>query len=459
MSAVVQHNMTPGRNAVQLPAGEGGGVFAFDGDGTTSRNVFSAHVRALAARLPDAAHAVNLCEDRYRFLVAFCAAAVRGQANLLPPTRTRAAIDEVRARYPDSYCIGDGDACGCDTVLADTGTHFVHLATALPALEGAPLRIDESAVVAIGFTSGSTGVPTANAKTLASLRTSTAQNHAALASLWPPGTVPHVVATVPPQHMYGVELSVMLPLLTDVAVHRGRPFFPEDIARALHEARQARLLVTTPVHLRALLASGVALPPLAGIVTATAPLSQALAAQAEARYGCEVRETFGSTETCIFASRRTAREEAWTPYPGVRLQPQPDGTLVSAPHLARPVLLADLVEVRGDAGFVLRGRQADLLEIAGKRASLADLTRRLLEIDGVDDGVVFQLDEEAAGVRRVAAAYVSETLDEDALRVALRRSIDPVFLPRPLRRVPALPRNETGKLPRAALLRLLQTGL
>jgi acyl-coenzyme A synthetase/AMP-(fatty) acid ligase len=31
-----------------------------------------------------------------------------------------------------------------------------------------------------------------------------------------------------------------------------------------------------------------------------------------------------------------------------------------------------------------------------------------------------------------------------------------VFLPRRLRLVDALPRNETGKLPRAALLRLLQ---
>jgi acyl-coenzyme A synthetase/AMP-(fatty) acid ligase len=38
----------------------------------------------------------------------------------------------------------------------------------------------------------------------------------------------------------------------------------------------------------------------------------------------------------------------------------------------------------------------------------------------------------------------------------LRRSIDPVFLPRRLRRVEALPRNETGKLPRAALLAALK---
>ena len=43
-----------------------------------------------------------------------------------------------------------------------------------------------------------------------------------------------------------------------------------------------------------------------------------LAAAAEARFGCEVREVFGSTETCVIARRRTARETAWTPLPGVR---------------------------------------------------------------------------------------------------------------------------------------------
>src|SRR3546814_4244725 len=75
------------------------------------------------------------------------------------------------------------------------------------------------------------------------------------------------------------------------------------------------------------------------------PLPQPLAAAAEARFGCEVREVFGSTETCIIARRRTALEDAWTPLPGVRVTPQPDGTLVHAGHLPQPVALADLVEL------------------------------------------------------------------------------------------------------------------
>ncbi|KLI99050.1 AMP-ligase [Luteimonas sp. FCS-9] len=444
-----------------MAGGDGQRAIAFGGDGPVPLATFLAHVRGVAASLPEAPYALNLCEDRYRFLVAFCAVALRGQTTLLPPSRTRGAIDDVRARHPDSYCIGDRDDCGCDAAgeaePAAMPPHYVRLPDVLPLAPGGGMpTLDAEAVVAIGFTSGSTGVPAANAKTWGSFHASTAQNLAALADLHGAGTLP-VVATVPPQHMYGMELSVLLPLLGDAAVHGARPFFPEDIAAALRDAPTPALLVTTPVHLRTLVDSGVALPPLAAIVTATAPLPQALAAQAEARFGCEVRELFGSTETCIFARRRTAREIAWTPFAGVRLQPVPDGTLVAAPHLPEPRMLADIVELDAQGRFVLRGRQADMIEIAGKRASLADLTRRLLAIDGVRDGVICQAaTADAYGVRRIAAVVVADSaLDDTALLAALRESTDPVFLPRRLRRVDALPRNETGKLPRAALEALL----
>ena len=446
MSAVIQ----PGAEAPLAPIASGGATRAvvFDARGDVPLERFLAQVRGVAATLPAGAHAINLCEDRYRFLVAFCAVALRGQTNLLPPSRAPAAVDEAMAQHPDSYCIGDGE-------LSPAPARYLRLPDVLPERIGDAPMIDDDALVAIGYTSGSTGRPQANPKTWGSFRRSTAQNLAALSDLWPEGEA-HVVATVPPQHMYGMEMSVLLPLLGPVAVHAARPFFPEDVARALSHARAPRILVTTPVHLRALLVSDCTLPPLRAIVSATAPLSAELAAQAEARFGCEVREVFGSTETCVIARRRTARDTAWTPFPGVRVVPQPDGAAVHAPHLATPVVLADLVEVEPDGRFHLRGRNADLLEIAGKRASLGDMTRKLLAIPGVEDGIVVQLDHPGeGGVRRIAALAVAPTLDEGSILAALRRTIDPVFLPRPLRCVPALPRNETGKVTRESVTALL----
>lgn len=454
MSAVVHDPLqsTRGDQALPLAAGDHARTLAYCDGRPVTAGTFIAQVRAVARLLPDAPHAVNLCLDRYRYLVAFCAVALRGQATLMPSSRTPAAVDLVRAQYPDSYCIGDEDEAGWGASVSP----WMALPSPLPVLDGPEPRIAADSIVAVGFTSGSTGAPSPHPKTWGGLFRCTLQNMAALSGLWPPGGQAHVVATVPPQHMFGMEMSVLLPLLGGTSVHAGRPFFPADIAGALEELPGNRLLVTTPVHLRALVESGAALPPLSAIITATAPLAPGLAAAAEQRFNAPVREFFGSTETCIIASRRTAIEQAWTPFPGVRLQPRPDGTLVQAPQLAAPVALADLIESDAAGRFVLRGRQADLLEIAGKRASLGELTRHLLAIPGVEDGVVLQLDEaDALGVSRIAAVAVAPDLDEGRILDALRRAVDPVFLPRRLRLVPALPRNETGKLPRAALLQLL----
>jgi acyl-coenzyme A synthetase/AMP-(fatty) acid ligase len=249
MSAVIRTANPDATERSPLVLGNPDGVIAFSGGITVTSSAFAAHVRGVAALLPDTRHVVNLCEDRYRFLVLFCAAAMRGQTTLLPPSRTRAAIAAVRRHHPDSACVGDGEGCGCEL---PEGVHFLRLPQAMPSLDGDMPRVDDDAVVAIGFTSGSTGVPKPNAKTWRGFRTSTAQNIAALDGLWPAGATVAIVATVPPQHMYGMELSVLLPLLTDVAVHTGKPFFPGDVADALRDAAAPRLLVTTPVHLRAL---------------------------------------------------------------------------------------------------------------------------------------------------------------------------------------------------------------
>jgi acyl-coenzyme A synthetase/AMP-(fatty) acid ligase len=253
-----------------------------------------------------------------------------------------------------------------------------------------------------------------------------------------------------------MEFSVLLPLLAGMAVHAARPLFPADLARALHELPTPRVLVSTPVHLRALVESPQQFPPAALVVSATAPLDRELAQAVEAKLGGRLLEIFGSTETCAFASRRTAQDESWSLYDGVQLESTSDGTLVAAPWNRQRILLQDHVELHGTREFRVHGRSADLIEVAGKRASLADLTQRVLALDGVRDAVVFQPGTETvATIRRVAALVVAPGLTATQIRDRLAVSVDPAFLPRPLVLVDALPRNELGKLPRAALLAAL----
>lgn len=416
-------------------------VVAWRADRAVTAGEFLDEVCALAARLPSARHVVNLCDDRYRFIVSFCAAAVAGQTNLLPGTRTQQAIAETLDAYTDSYVLAE-------RAFDPSPTRQFVLPETLHGSAASMPSLPTDRVVAIAFTSGSTGIPKANPKTWGAVCASSAFNATAVCN----GGAPNIVATVPAQHMYGLELSVLLPLRSRAAIHSGHPFFPADIARALAQIPAPRVLVTTPHHLRALLRSDAALPVLDAVVSATAPLDAQLAAEAEVRFATNVIEVFGSTETCVIAQRRAAHDEPWHLYPGVSLHPQPDGTLVNAPYFSAPTLLHDIVELLPDRCFRLRGRNGDLLEIAGKRASLADLNRRLLAVTGVEDGVILQLDADASGVQRLAALAVAPNLTAPQILDALRAGVDPVFLPRPLRIVDRLPRNATGKLLRAALL-------
>jgi acyl-coenzyme A synthetase/AMP-(fatty) acid ligase len=407
---------------------------------------FMAMAADLANHLPDRPAALNLCERRDNFLLAFVALLIRGQACLLPPSRAPAVVAEVMEAHRGSYRLDDHLVEGSRDPARVDPLH-------VPA-------IPSDRVVVIGYTSGSTGRPTANPKTWRSLLASAQLNSTVLRDvLAGQGAtgMPWILVTVPSQHMYGLETSVLLPLLADMGLHAAQPLFPAEIAAALAELPAPRVLVTTPVHLRALLESDIELPPLAVVVSATAPLAPETARSIEQRYGAALVEFFGSTETCVIASRRSAQEVAWRPYPGVSLRPAASGTEVDAPWFAAPALLQDVLEVGADGTFVVRGRNADMVEVGGKRASLADLTRRLLAVPGVRDGVVFQPDRaDGAAVQRLAALVVAEGLSEAAVLEQLAPGMDPVFLPRPLVFVSRLPRNEVGKLPREQLLAALE---
>jgi acyl-coenzyme A synthetase/AMP-(fatty) acid ligase len=410
-----------------------------------SKEEFSVDVAGLAARLPEGGHLINLCDNRYRFLVGVAAALQRGQITLLPPSRAAQVLIGIAGRFQGTYCLTDGSEAPAPLPLLAYP----------PALEppGRELGIpafpaEQIAVVA--FTSGSTGEPQPHAKSWGSLA-----RQAALAAsrlLSEAGGV--LVGTVPQQHMYGLESTIFMPLQAGVAVYAGRPFYPADLRDTLGALPIPRVLVTTPVHLRAYVSAGMAMPEVSLVLSATAPLSRELAAQAETLFGAPLHEIYGCTESGAIATRRTVEEERWRSYDGIRLEHRDDGAVAFGGHLAEAVPLNDVIELHSPERFTLRGRRGDLINVAGKRASLGDLNLQLTQIPGVDDGVFFMPEEAAGEVTRLMAFVVAPGRSEGELLSELRRRTDPVFLPRPLVFLDRLPRSETGKLPYARLAEL-----
>ncbi len=410
---------------------------------------FLRDAKRIAAALPDRRHILNFCADRYRFAAVLCAAIVRGQVTLLPPTTTPNVIRAMREFAPDVYFISDDPESQADLPRFDLPADVEPGATAPFDIPG----IAADQVVACVFTSGSTGEPQPNFKTWGGLVLDTRAEAKRLA-IGPGHTI---LGTVPPQHMYGLESTVLLPLLGGATLTAEHLYYPADIDAAIRRAPAPRIMFTTPFHLRAWLEGGDAAR-IETLVSATAPLSVGLAREAEERTGAALFEIYGCTEAGQIATRRTTQSPEWEAFDGVRVWNEAEQAMVAGGHIERPTPLMDVIEARGGRRhFLLHGRIADLVNIAGKRNSIGYLDHQLTAIPGVLDGAFFLPDEsEPDGVTRLVAFAVAPALTAAAILAALRERIDAAFMPRPLVLVERLPRQLTGKLPREALRALAQ---
>ena len=277
------------------------------------------------------------------------------------------------------------------------------------------------------LTSGSTGDPVPHAKPWGLLVTNARSEARRLGEALGRADLAGVslVATVPPQHMYGFESSVLIALHGGAVLDAGRPFFPADIAAALARVPAPRVLVTTPFHLKAVLDAGLALPPLALVLCATAPLAPQLAAEAEARLHAPLVEIYGCTEAGQVASRRTTAGAEWRTFDGIGLAGDGDAVTVSGGHVPQPTVLADVLEVTGSDTFRLLGRTHDLINVAGKRSSIGHLNFQLNSIDGVVDGAFWMPPDssgDAHGIVRLVAFVVAPGLSNAQIGAALARA-------------------------------------
>ena len=299
----------------------------------------------------------NLCTSRLGFLIT-CLAALRNRCLLvLPPSgeqrRPHGRARGRAARGPSSSATprpgpsrvrrahrASGSYLSCrpewQTAAAD--------ASALawqPAWDEVAVRL---------YTSGSTGTPQPQPKTLRHLVRGRADPRERLEKEVEGGlaALERIVCSVPPQHMFGLECSVMLPLARGIPVLDRRPLLPADVRAAFAGGRPGAW-IATPMHLRNLVESFESVP----CVPRRHRLDDAALAgrsrgAAKTLVHAPVVEIYGSTETGALAMRRTARESGWRALDDVQLEPARGATL--GPRLA--------LRFPGDAARRARARSA-----------------------------------------------------------------------------------------------------
>jgi acyl-coenzyme A synthetase/AMP-(fatty) acid ligase len=428
--------------------------FCLTAAGMISWREFLQHAGRVAGAISEYNAICNLVAGRYEFAVLTVAALLNGQTTVLPPARAERAV---RAALK-----------GSGRPLLVESLEDLRAASASPeAPEALLARLPKAKGEIIVFTSGSTGEPDRHLKTWTSLSGGAWLTDRLIARAGLGRRSGVVVGTTPSQHMYGLEAALFSGLafghcLCDLPV-----FHPGDLDVLIERVRAEGLdhvtLVTSPPHLRFLEETAIGHPEIRCLISATAPLHADISRRIEAQSDCRVFEIYGSTETGSMAWRRSAESEIWRNIPAFTLGHGAGGWTAEAPHLPGPVVIADDVELTDDGGFRLLGRRGDMVSVAGKRHSLGALNAALLAMPGLRDGVYLR--ESDGGEDRLTILLVAEPRsagERDDLIAAVRRHmmsyVDPVFVPRRIRIVDALPRGEAGKISARDLADLARTG-
>jgi long-chain acyl-CoA synthetase len=335
----------------------------------------------------------------------------------------------------------------------------------------------------IKLSSGSTG----SARGIAASLESLLADDAALRSSMGIGDGDRLLTTVPLSHSYGLS-SLLIPSLVHglplVLPAGDGPFAP--LTAAVEGG--ATVFPTVPAYLGALtrVAEPPPLPPsLRLVLSAGAPLPAETSALFRQRFGRPVHVFYGASECGGICYDRTggAAERGTVGSPvdgvGVELAPLEDGAggerargggrvVVRSPATALGYLPGegrrlgdgryvsdDLAEWRGGE-LSLVGRLNDLINVKGKKVNPREVENVLAALPAVEDVLVSGGRSPRGGslVRAVVACRPGSLSSADVV-AHCRRHLADHKVPRNVVLVDALPRNDRGKVDRAAVDRLL----
>ncbi len=314
------------------------------------------------------------------------------------------------------------------------------------------------------YTSGSSGLPKAIAKTLAQLEAEAA----VLEALWGEqlGDA-EVLSTVSHQHIYGLLFRVLWPLSAGRCFHSAIYLDPEMLFN--NAGVQAACWVASPAQLKRLdkQSPWQAIAGLKAIFSSGGVLPGQAAAQIHRMSGQQVIEVYGSTETGGIAWK--SESQAWTLFPGMSLEKIGERWSLMSPYLGgmSSHILDDRIAMLDDGRFLLEGRLDRIVKIEEKRLSLTEMEQRLKENPSVEEACVLKLSRQ----RDVVCAVLKLTGEGEQLLSELGRNtiitrqfkkslsvwFDAVVVPRKWLFVNEIPLTAQGKIDFEILSGVLDT--
>ena len=314
--------------------------------------------------------------------------------------------------------------------------------------ESEPAHISWDSTWLYLFTGGSTGTPQLWSKSPRNLLMEAAY----LAKAFNITHRDTILATVPPNHVYGLLYSILLPLVSGASVSVFTPSFPNEIVQRLLEA-QATVLVSVPAHYRALKKSGIPGHKVHTAFSSAGALDEKDGLDFYESTGIGITEIYGSTETGGIARRnRAAGQEAFHPFACVDVRIKDEHLWVRSDFLSSELEkdekaffgTADRAAWSDRPGFSILGRSDGIVKVGGKRVDLAKTRETLMQVAGVRDVYVFAMPVQS-GRENEIVALVEGRVGMEQLVQAANLHLPHYSRPRNIKITERIPLSSTGK--------------
>lgn len=123
---------------------------------------------------------------------------------------------------------------------------------------------------------------------------------------------------------------------------------------------------------------------------------------------------------------------------------------------AATFVTGDYARLEADGQYVLTGRVASFVNVAGRKVHPGEVEAALRSLPGVHEAVALGIADPVRGQALGAVLQTDAAWDARRVREALSSRLAPYKLPRAVIVLPALPLTDRGKVDRSALLRLLE---
>jgi acyl-coenzyme A synthetase/AMP-(fatty) acid ligase len=397
---------------------------------------------------------VCMCSDNRALVTAALLAALNGgPALVLPYAYSKRALAETH------QAIDFGVALVDDARPLPQGVTAIDLQTieAAPATEMPKQPRTQNDEWIYLFTGGSTGTPKTWTKTPCNLLAE-AQN---LVREFNVTDRDKILATVPPNHIYGLLYSVLVPLLASAEVFPSTPSFPNEIIKLVAQA-DITIFVSIPAHYRALRDHRVERHNLRIAFSSAGALAPEDDQAFFQSMAVSITEIYGSTETGGIAQRRrTAGQAALIPFSCIDWHID-DASLHVRSAFLSPELetsddgffrTADRAQSDGSDGFSLLGRSDGIVKVAGKRVDLIKIQQILQQIPGVNDAYVYAKTI-GQGRENEIMALVAGDVAAESVRTIVQQRLEPYSQPRTIKIVEQMPLSSVGKYDRIEIERL-----